>query len=347
MRVTVAICTWNRSERLRAALASLRELRIPPGVAWELLVVNNNCSDATDDVIAAFAGALPIRGLAEPRQGLSHARNRAVAEAAGDYILWTDDDVIADPGWLSAYADAFAAWPEASVFGGPIAPSFEDGPPPWLAAALETGRIADAYAHRDLGPRAVPFSLEGNMVPYGANFAVRMAEQRGFPYDPRLGLRGDDAITGEETNVVRAILAAGGEGRWVPGARIRHVIPRERQTVAYLRDYFLASGRTAVRRELIRDPAFSPRPPLGLGTAALAARIEYWVKRLTASPGSWCAALDRAYSRRGRLMEYRAMARRARLGDGTGRRGPRQEGEGWAGSSPSTSTGTTTPSPTG
>lgn len=218
-----------------------------------------------------------------------------------------------DPGWVSAYTDAFRAWPEAAVFGGPIEPVFEGCPPAWLAAAMDAGRIADAYARRDLGDKPIRLTPEGNMIPYGANYAIRMDAQRRFPYDPRLGLCGDDRITGEETNVVWRILGTGAEGRWVPAARIRHVIPKGRQTVAYIREYFVGGGRTAVRRQFIGDPAFRAHPPRGLGLAVAAAWLEYGVKRLTAPAPSWCPALDKASSRLGRLLEHRAIVRRAGL----------------------------------
>jgi len=61
-----------------------------------------------------------IRLLHEKRQGLSNARDCAVANAKDDYVLWTDDDVIVEPNWLVAYTDAFRIWPKATLFGGPI-----------------------------------------------------------------------------------------------------------------------------------------------------------------------------------------------------------------------------------
>jgi glucosyl-dolichyl phosphate glucuronosyltransferase len=75
LKVTVAICTWNRSKSLRATLLSLQQLTIPPDVDWELLIVNNNCTDNTDLIVGLFADSLPIRLLHEERQGLSNARN--------------------------------------------------------------------------------------------------------------------------------------------------------------------------------------------------------------------------------------------------------------------------------
>ena len=136
LRITIAICTWNRSKSLRATLLSLQQLIIPPGIDWELLIVNNNCTDDTDEVIEQFADGLPIRLLHEKRQGLSNARNCAVEAAKGDYILWTDDDVIVDPNWLVAYVNAIRTWPNATLFGGPIKLKLEGNPPSWLLEML-------------------------------------------------------------------------------------------------------------------------------------------------------------------------------------------------------------------
>jgi glycosyltransferase involved in cell wall biosynthesis len=90
----------------------MTRLRIPRGAEWEILVVNNNCNDNTDEVIASFANRLPVQRVFEATPGHSHARNRAVTEAAGDLIVWTDDDVLVDPNWLTGYAEALPPTPK-------------------------------------------------------------------------------------------------------------------------------------------------------------------------------------------------------------------------------------------
>ena len=84
MHVTVAICTWNRARLLDQTLTGLHALRIPEGITWELLVVNNRSTDDTDAVISRHADTLRLRRLCEPKQGLSNARNCAVRAARGD-----------------------------------------------------------------------------------------------------------------------------------------------------------------------------------------------------------------------------------------------------------------------
>ena len=135
MLITVAICTLNRAELLRRTLESSAAMRVPPQLDWELVVVNNGCTDHTDELIAAFAGRMAVRREFEPQRGVSNARNRAVDAARGDYIVWTDDDVIVNPAWLAAYAEAFRRWPEAAVFGGPILPRYEAPVVKWVLEA--------------------------------------------------------------------------------------------------------------------------------------------------------------------------------------------------------------------
>jgi glucosyl-dolichyl phosphate glucuronosyltransferase len=101
MLVTVAICTFNRAESLRRTLALLTTMQVPPRLSLEVVVINNNSSDGTDNVINEFCCQLPLRREFEPRPGHSNARNRAVDVARGDYIIWTDDDVVVNPISLS------------------------------------------------------------------------------------------------------------------------------------------------------------------------------------------------------------------------------------------------------
>jgi len=124
MDATIIICTFNRSALLDKTLERLRCLDVSASADWEILVVNNNSNDDTDAVIRRHSEQLPIRPLWEPRQGKSHAANLAVSEARGDLLLWTDDDVLVERGWLRAYVEAAQAYPHVSIFGRPIEPTF-------------------------------------------------------------------------------------------------------------------------------------------------------------------------------------------------------------------------------
>src|SRR6476646_149731 len=98
--VSVVICTFNRCEQLRVTLNTFLSLKIPPSVSWELLVVDNNSNDNTQQTCAALKHSLPLRYVFEGRPGKSNALNRAIAETSAELILFTDDDVDVAPDWL-------------------------------------------------------------------------------------------------------------------------------------------------------------------------------------------------------------------------------------------------------
>jgi glycosyltransferase involved in cell wall biosynthesis len=294
MRFTVAVCTWNRAALLRQFLGRLARVSHAPG-DWEVLVVNNNCTDDTERVLEAFAGRLPLRRVFEPKQGHSHSRNTAVREARGEYVVWTDDDVLVEADWLAAYARAVEQHPEAAVFGGPIRPRFEGTPPAWLSAAWRD--IGAVFAARDLGDE--PFELDADgELPYGANFVARVREQLLFPYDPALGRQFEGGALGEETAVIRAILAAGGTGWWVPDAAVEHWIIKERQTVRYLRNYYALQGKTFGKWERYGGPTLLGRP-LWLWGRILWTELAYARARLSGDPHRWLKSLVAASFLRG------------------------------------------------
>ena len=284
MRISVAICTWNRASSLAQTLQSVQVARSNARSPVEVIVVNNNCSDTTDEVLARLARRIPVVRVFEPRPGLSHARNAAIEAATGDYIVWTDDDVDVDAGWLAAYEAAFAAHPMASFYGGPIVPLFEGDPPAWLTEAWSS--VSDAYAGRNLGSAERELSCE--RLPYGANFAVRCREQKLRPFDPRFGRRPDDYwLIGEESHLMRGLLDDGHSGWWVPGACVQHRISADRQTLDYLQHYFEGMGRTILLESRLRGEASRQGLPTDALQRWLRAEVRCLWLRLTSPPERW------------------------------------------------------------
>lgn len=290
VELSVIICTRNRAGELARTLDGLARTRVPAGLGWELLVVDNGSTDRTAGVADGFRDRLPVRVVREPRPGLSIARNRAVDEARGAALLWTDDDVTVGPDWLEGYVDALAAHPEHGLFGGPIRAVFEKGRPAWAEVAWS--HVERYYAARE--PPAIGADVSPEYVPYGANFAIRRGVQRRYPYDPGLGRRPGDLRSGEEWDVIRRALADGVRGRWI-GAAVEHRIAPERATASHVCAVARAIGRTGAAT---LDPGDGPRwrgRPLWLWRDLAGLGLRLAVARIAGDPGRWVPlALERA-----------------------------------------------------
>jgi glucosyl-dolichyl phosphate glucuronosyltransferase len=301
MRVTVIICTYNRASLLNNTLAQLTDLDLSSCAAVEILVVNNNSTDDTDAVIRRHSEHLPIRRLWEPRPGKSRAANRAVREARGDLLLWTDDDVLVERGWLKAYVEAAQAYPHVSFFGGPIEPWFETDPPAWILRHYPL--IAGCFAVRDaFEERFAP--IRKDYMPYGANMAMRRHCLDTCSFDVRLGPEGDNQIGDEDGTLLQALLATGMQGLWVKEASVRHFIPKARLTEPFIWKFHCGRGKQGPRVGDVRArlwifgvPAWAVRGYLG----------NLVVSKLLSPTKSerWLRALTRAARCRGVLKELR------------------------------------------
>ena len=307
LRLTVAICTWNRAALLDQTLTRLRALHVPAGSSWEVLVVNNNCTDGTDAVLAAHAVHLPLRCLAEPQPGKAHAANRAAAEAAGDLVLWTDDDVLVDPNWLAAYAAAAQRWPHAAVFGGPVRPWFPAAPPAWVRRNLPLFR--DVFALLGEGIPAIEQPLQPPWHPFGANMAVRTAVQRAFPYNTRMGPQPGSEVRNEDAELMERLRAAGHGLVWVPDACVDHWVPLHRMTIRYIREWKRGEGRSEI---LWRGVPEGPRwrgVPRWLWRRFIEERVRAARLRLSGRTTAWLLAFMQAQSTFGVIQQCRDAAR--------------------------------------
>src|SRR5690348_15508289 len=100
--ITVIVCTYNRCRDLAGALDGVAASRMPTSVTWEILVVDNNSTDQTREVVEGFDHRYPgrFRYVFEPRPGKSFALNTGIANARGEVLAFVDDDVTVEPTWL-------------------------------------------------------------------------------------------------------------------------------------------------------------------------------------------------------------------------------------------------------
>ena len=122
MKLSIIIASYNRAESLGHFLDQISDQVVPSTVDWECLIVDNNSTDQTHEVISRFAGQNPrrFRYLLEARQGKSAALNRGIRESAGDLLVFTDDDCIPRSDWLASIAHEFGDHPSLAAIGGRV-----------------------------------------------------------------------------------------------------------------------------------------------------------------------------------------------------------------------------------
>ena len=238
--ITLILATHNGRATLPLTLEALAAVRFPAqGV--EILAVDNASRDGTRDLLESYSGRLPMTVHSEPRRGKSFALNRALAQAAGDLVVFMDDDVLPEPQWLEAYVEAAAAHPEVALFAGQVRHHWQKPPPAWLRRLAEEGRsFAGTPLDQPEGPVPATFFK-------GANFMVRraVAQTQRFSEAPGVNFEGQAAAAGgEDTAFVQSALAQGQQARYVADACVRHIVRPQQVGIYPVFQRYLRIGRS-------------------------------------------------------------------------------------------------------
>ena len=298
---TVLICTYNRASYLASTLDSIARTPANPGFSWNVMVVDNNSSDATRQVVETRGAGypVPLRYLFEGRQGKSNALNAGMDAARAAIIVFTDDDVQVAPDWLDAAVRPLLQRQDIDYTGGPVRPIWDAPPPAWLDPR---GTLCGTIAIKDHGPE--PFLFEDCMkTPLGVNMAVRrsLIEVIGG-FRPDLGRNGKALLGQEQAEFFYRSREAGAKGLYVPLMVLDHVVPASRLTRAYFRRWWYwkgvsharvhqLHGRTELNVDIRRVPRVLGVPRFVFGgivrhaagwlrswiARAPAARAEHWM----------------------------------------------------------------------
>src|SRR5215469_13064284 len=152
--VSIIICTRNRAGSLKLTLESLGQLDIPNHHSAELIIVDNDSTDGTAQLVQTLRlPNLPLRYINERRRGKSNCLNTALAAAHGEIILWTDDDVRVPHDWIAGMCEVIQKG-EADVTAGEVAlaPNLER---PWMTS-FHRSWLADT---RGLPKERIPFGI--------------------------------------------------------------------------------------------------------------------------------------------------------------------------------------------
>lgn len=255
MDFTVIICTYNRASNLPRCLNALAEQQGVEQREWEVLVVDNNSSDNTPEMVTKLARELRInvRYKREAEQGLNYARNTGIRESASKYFCYVDDDILVSKTWLASLFETFER-NDADAVGGRIHLDPSITLPKWIRPDTD---MLGFLGYQDFGEE--PLRLDGHhRYPFGGNMAFnrRVVERIGY-FNPKLGRKGaglkrSELFKGAETDYFHR-LAAGGETRifYAPSAIVYHQIMPFQLKKNYFRTiHFNAGYQKAIHDEV-------------------------------------------------------------------------------------------------
>jgi len=279
--LSVIVCSYNRCKTLAKTLESLAVSTVPSSVTWEIVVVDNNSTDQTRQVIEEFCHRYPtrFRYLFVSAQGKSFALNAGIQASRGKVLAFTDDDVIVEPTWLYALTQSMTEGPWVGV-GGRTLPETTFSMPTWLR--LDVPHALGPLAVFDLGNEA----CELTESPYGNNMAFRREVfYRIGVFKTELGPCPGSEIRGEDTDFGTRLLATGDRLRYEPGAVVYHAVPPQRVQKSYFLAWWFAKARADIRQMGL--PTDAGRPVLGVPIYLFRRLLVWSVLWLSSVSPSW------------------------------------------------------------
>lgn len=241
---TVAICCYNASEYLPKLLGLLLKQSCP--VLWEILIVDNNSSDNSVNIVKDFTktSKIPVRFVQETEQGIPYARNRAIEESKNStFLVFIDADELPDKNWLVTAIKSLQTH-SADCVGGEIGLDLSHRPA-WLCDSMLPFLGQVKHGNK-------PFKIQDRSTPiWSGNIAYRLSLFKGtLPFDTRYNRKGKGIGGGSDGILFRKLLESDCVMRYEPEMRIIHLIPPEKLTRYYFLKLHFIAGKKAGLYEL-------------------------------------------------------------------------------------------------
>lgn len=240
---SIIIPSYDRPLLLKDTLKSILQQDYKGN--YEILVIDNKPTGQIKVVIKDLEGLAlkKIRYIEEPEPGLIAGRHKGAKEAAGNLLIFVDDDIIADENWLYSIIKAFDD-PSIHLVGGRNLPLYESEPPEWLEAFWVKNKFGRLCGHLSLLDFGNDIREINPIYVFGLNFSIRkktLLDIGGFhpdsvPWELRR-YRGDG-----ETGLSKKAIKKGLKAIYQPKALIYHRVPKERLTLDYFKKRAFLQG---------------------------------------------------------------------------------------------------------
>lgn len=248
LKISVVICTYNRSVYIKDAMESLYNQTLPKD-QYEVIVVNNNSTDNTEQVCKSFLETHSLghyQYMNESKQGASFARNTGASFARSPLLCFMDDDAIADKDYLEKIVNFFAKYPDAGGLGGRIIPRYIPREPKWMSHYVSSLVGHFHYSDTISVFTANKYPLESNMIIRKSDFDAINGFNPALP-----GVVGTLRIGGEGKDFFFRLKELGRTIYYDPSIRVQHVVEVPKLTREYM--YRVASGIGRGERVRIKE----------------------------------------------------------------------------------------------
>lgn len=271
LNVSIVICCYNSAPRLPETIRHLLAQEVPEGLLWEVIVVDNACTDNTTEVAQSLwpdNAPAPLRVVSEPEPGLSNARRKGFEQARYDLVSFVDDDNWVAANWVRLVSEIMMAHPEVGALGGRSEAVFETVPPEWFK------RYQRAYAVGIQSPIQGDITWSGKwheMQLWGAGLTVRKTAWQNLVAKCFVsivsGRVGITLSSGEDYELCNALRLSGWKIWFEPKLYFRHYVPLRRLTWKYLKQLHRGFGASNTGIDpylfLILNPINRPNTFLG------------------------------------------------------------------------------------
>ncbi len=237
--ISLMVCTYNRCEDLRELLATAVAQETGGAFTYEIIVVDNNSSDDTRQIVENFiaAGDVEVRYMFEGRQGKSHALNTGLGAARGWIYTICDDDFILPKNWLKDIFEAFRAHAEVSFVSGKVLPLWQSAAPAWL-----TQKHWSPIAMADYGEESFYADADNQICLLACSFRLADVKAVGS-YHSELGVSKGKIGGTEDAEILQRLWKSGRKGIYLPHIAFYHKVTPDRLTKHYHRRWHTGHGR--------------------------------------------------------------------------------------------------------
>ncbi len=237
IKISAIISTYNRAHFLDGLFQSVLSQTLEHDL-YEVVIVNNNCTDNTEELCSKFIADHPeiaVTYCIETNQGLSFGRNRGIAESKGEIVTFLDDDAVLAPDFFETTLAFFDKHPDVNAMGGKILLQYMEKKPAWYNPYL-----APLLGYFNKGDEEMIFR---NDYFRGSNMSFRrnlFEKYEGF--NTSLGRVGRQLYGNEEKELFYRLKDHGEVMWYVPSTVVYHLVPIERTYPEFIKRQAIGTG---------------------------------------------------------------------------------------------------------